>query len=113
MAWSYDTSLATDRDQVRFSIGDTDSAAEITLSDEEIYAVLAIEESVDAAAAQAADTLALLFGRKAEELTDDLGQRIKYGDRAGMFRTLASRLRGRAAVTALPISSYASNRAVW
>jgi hypothetical protein len=113
MSWSYDTSLAADRDQVRFYSGDTDSAADITLSDEELDAVLASEDSVALAAARAADTLAILFGRKAEELTDDLGQRIKYGDRAGMFRAVATRLRGTAALTALPMSTYASNRAVW
>ena len=45
MTFSYSTSLATDKDKVRFRIGDTDSNRELQ-SDEEINAVLAAKPSV-------------------------------------------------------------------
>lgn len=45
MTFSYSTSLATNKDKVRFRIGDTDSNREL-LSDEEIDAVLTAKPSV-------------------------------------------------------------------
>ena len=36
MSWTYDTTLTASKDKVRFYAGDTDSAAAITVTDEEI-----------------------------------------------------------------------------
>lgn len=113
MSWSYDPTLTTDRDQVRFQIGDTDTADQL-LSDEELDALLLLETSVDLAAARAADRLAIEFIRKADEVVDDLGQRVKYGNRAALFQKLATAARSRVSVTAtVPVSTYARNQGVW
>jgi len=45
MTWSYDDSLPTDRDKVRFRIGDTDSEEEL-LSNETLDALLVIRDDV-------------------------------------------------------------------
>ena len=110
MAWSYDPTLAGDADRVRLLLGDTNSADPL-LSDEEIAAMLTLEGSVQAATAHAADALALIFARKANSVTDDIGQRVSYGDRAGTFRQLAARMR--ATVQGASVSVNVSNQAVW
>lgn len=116
MSWSYDPTapgFPTDTDQVRLLIGDT-NASDPLLSNEEIAAMLVIEGSVDLAAARAAETLATVFVRQADEVTDDLGQRVKYGNRAAVFRQLALSIRTQVSVTAtVPISTYAKNQGVW
>ena len=113
MSFTYDPLLVSDADRVRFLIGDTNESDPL-LSDEEIGAMVSMESSVDAAAARAAETLVIICGRKAEEVTDDIGQRVKYGDRAGMYRTLAARLRTGLAGTAAPSRSVnVANQAVW
>ena len=45
MSWTYDPTLATDLDKVRFNVGDTDTNVQ-QISDEEITALLASEGSV-------------------------------------------------------------------
>ncbi len=114
MAWTYNPALITDADRVRFTLGDT-LESDPLLSDEEITALLTSEGSVTAAALSAADTLALIFGRKVQSMTDDIGQRVDYGDRAARFRVLADRLRTSVTATEYPSSSSMSvpNRAVW
>ncbi|MDQ2999627.1 MAG: hypothetical protein M3R61_21545 [Chloroflexota bacterium] len=112
MTWTYAPSLPTNTDHVRFGLGDTDITDQL-LSDEEIAALLAAEGTVALATIRAADMLTLLFGRKAQELTDDLGQRIKYGDRAAMFRTLAATVRGSSATIADASSSSVQATVVW
>ena len=48
MAATYSTSLTTDKDKVRFYVGDTDTTAGVVLlSDEEIGAVLTMADDVD------------------------------------------------------------------
>lgn len=115
MAFTYNPALASEADQVRLLLGDT-NAADPLLSDEEIAAMLLLEGGITEAAARAAETLVLICGRKAEELTDDIGQRVKYGDRAGMYRTLATRLRAQLAGTTTVAASRSvnvTNQAVW
>ena len=113
MAWTYNPALATDADRVRSILGDT-NAADPLISDEEIAAMLTQEGGITEAAARAAETLVIICGRKAQEVTDDIGQRVKYGDRAGMYRTLAARLRTGLAGTAAPsVSVNVANQAVW
>lgn len=59
MTQTYDPSLSTDKDWVRFTIGDTtfSSTVPALLSDEEIEALLADEENKYLAAAEALDSL--------------------------------------------------------
>ncbi len=114
MSWTYDPALITNADRVRFTLGDT-LESDPLVSDEEIAALLSSEGSVAAAALAAADTLALIFGRKAQSMTDDIGQSVNYGDRAARFRTLADRLRTSVTATEYPSSSSMAvpNQAVW
>ena len=115
MAWTYDPALATDADRVRLLIGDT-NAADPLLSDEEIAAMLTQEGGITEAAARAAETLVIVCGRKAQEVSDDIGQRVKYGDLAALYRTLAARLRVQlaGATTVAPSRSVnVINQAVW
>ena len=62
MSWSYDDSLPTDRDWVRFRIGSTNSADQ-DISNEEIEAVLAMKADKDTAALACARALLAKFSR--------------------------------------------------
>ncbi len=57
MAWEFDTSLSTDKDWVRFLIGDTNTNAQL-VQDETIQAILTAEENVYMAAAEICEYLA-------------------------------------------------------
>lgn len=79
MAATYDPTLATDRDWVRFLIGDR-TVASARLQDEEIDAVLTEEQNKYLAAARCAE---IAFGGTqglVEKAVDDL--RLKYSDNA-------------------------------
>lgn len=62
MTFSYDTSLSTDRDKVRFRIGDTDSNREL-LSNEEINAVLTAKPAVMPASLECVDAILAKIAR--------------------------------------------------
>lgn len=102
MAWTYNPTLSSNRDLVRFSIGDTDENESVTLQNEEITALLVTYTTVSTAAAYAAEYLALRYARKATLLKDDAGASKQYGDRAAAMRELATTLRGRSSLLALP-----------
>ena len=53
------------------------------------------------------------FNRKAQEVTDDIGQRVKYGDRAAGYRQLAATLRSSTVVVSAGASVAVRNQAVW
>lgn len=57
MAWSFNASLSTDKDWVRFLIGDTDTNAEL-VADETIEAILTAEMNVYMAGAEICEYLA-------------------------------------------------------
>lgn len=57
MSWTYSSSLATDRDRVRFLIQDTETTRQL-VQDEEITWILTQEENVYTAGAAIADSLA-------------------------------------------------------
>jgi len=66
MSFTYDDGLATDRDKIRFAIGDTVYEAgqkpeDVNFSDEELAGLLAIEGSWERAVAAAFETLAALW----------------------------------------------------
>lgn len=65
MSWSYNTSLATNKDKVRIKIMDVDTASQ-EFSDEEINAVLTeTGQDVTQAAYQLAKSLAFRYAKKA------------------------------------------------
>jgi hypothetical protein len=92
MTWEYsgDPTLSA-KDEVRFLIGDTDDTDEL-LQDEEIDYLVLEFGSPTLAAANACQALAAKFSRRSidEKAVGDL--RLKYADRAAMFRTQAERL---------------------
>lgn len=70
MAWTYDTSLAADKDTIRLYVGDTISSIPL-LSDEEIVATLTLNaDNLFATAEQLCRALSARFGREAELETD-------------------------------------------
>lgn len=103
MTWTYDPTMASDRDKVRFRLGDTVAAAAL-LQDEEINVLLADAGSVTNATIAGADALAMRFASLAQSMTDDIGQSVNYGDRAARYRDLANRLRATASRLALPFA---------
>lgn len=104
MTWSYSTALTTAQDQVRFYSGDTDSAAAITLSDEEVLGVITLAGSACAAAALICENLAGRYSTQGKILRDDLGQTIDYGERAAFFQARALTLRSRVSLAAIPFA---------
>ncbi|HHH30956.1 MAG TPA: hypothetical protein ENK57_21790 [Polyangiaceae bacterium] len=90
MTWSYSHDPATsDKDAVRFLVGDTDSSEQL-VSDEEILFALQEEPNVRRAAAFIARALGAKFSREADKSVGDL--RIAYSQRARGFYELADRL---------------------
>ena len=94
MTFSYDNTLDTERDQVRFRIGDTNSAASAQerIEDEEIDATIAAQSNLSEAMAQCAEALAAKFFRHAT--TKQLASaRVSYEKRVDYLLSLAERLR--------------------
>lgn len=98
MTWSYDDAQSTDKDFVRFLVGDTDSTDQL-VSDEAIARQLADQGDPYQAAAMICDGLASRFGRVSTITID--GFTVSGKDRAEQFRAQASTLR-RTAATASP-----------
>ena len=103
MTWTYDPSMATAKDRVRFRLGDTIEADPL-LQDEEIAYLIADGGSVGSVTIACADALAARFARMAQSVTDDIGQSVNYGDRAKQFATLATRLRTSGARAGVPFA---------
>jgi hypothetical protein len=92
MAWTYIDPTTSDRDKVRFLVGDTDTDDQL-VTDEEIAWALE-NENVYNAAATIALAIATKFARLADKEVDDLS--IKYSQRAKNYKDLAADLRTRA-----------------
>ena len=90
MSFTYDPTLATDRDKVRLFIGDTDSTQPL-LQDQEIVSLLAMFGSVTIAAATACKNIAAKFARYADRNTGDIS--VKYSQIAETYRKLAVEIR--------------------
>lgn len=90
MAWTYDDALPTDKDTVRFYLGDTDETDPLA-SDEGILKMLTVYEDVFEATAALADGLATKFARMPTITVD--GLTVKGTDRAEQFRILAANMR--------------------
>ena len=99
MSWSYDDGMSSDKDRVRFLIGDTDSADPI-LSDGEVLYALDEEGGVRAAAAFCCDAIAAKYARLADISEGQLS--ISYSQRYGHYTAKATQLRSRVAVLAPP-----------
>lgn len=90
MSWTYSGNPSkSDRDAVRFWIGDTDENSQ-QLADEEIDYLLAQESTAKGAAAEAAYALAAKYARLVTQSVGDLS--ISYGERQQHYRDLAARL---------------------
>jgi hypothetical protein len=108
MTWSYGSSLATDKDTVRFHIGDTDPD-DPQLHDEEITALLTSEGGVMRAAIRAAEAIAARYARRTDfrvsgELHQSASQMYQH------YLDLAVRLRRRQSLNAIPYAGGISNR---
>lgn len=90
MNWSYEDGLPTDKDMVRFLVGDINSSDKL-VSDDAIEMLLASLEDVYQAAAMICDSLVSRFARVSTITID--GFTVKGADRAEQFRTQAANLR--------------------
>jgi len=93
MVWSYNSELTTDKDKVRFYIGDTDQTDQL-LQDEEINSLLTKTTNVLLAAVHAAKAIAAKFSRQADKSVGDL--RISLSQKAQTYMALAADLEKRA-----------------
>lgn len=90
MSWSYSGDPgASDLDEVRFLIGDTDTDDQ-QLSDEEINYLLTSTGSVQAAALGAARSLWAKYSRMVDQKTGDID--IKYSQRKDAYAALIRQL---------------------
>ena len=90
MSWSYSGDPgASDLDEVRFLIGDTDTDDQ-QLSDEEINYLLTSTGSVQAAALEAARSLWAKYSRMVDQKTGDID--IKYSQRKDAYAALIRQL---------------------
>ncbi len=102
MAWTYSGDPASsDKDAVRFYIGDTDNSDQL-LQDEEISFLLTTESSILDTAVAAAEGIAAKFSRKADKAVGDL--KISLSQKADKYFTLADKLRQRAGILAVPFA---------
>ena len=96
MTWTYSGNPSgTNRDAIRFLIGDTDNTDQLT-SDEEIAYALAEEGSVYIAAARVCRSLAAKYARSPDQSIGDLS--ISYSQRYKQFTELANKLEASARV---------------
>ncbi len=93
MAWTYDPALPTDKDKVRFHIGDTDETDQL-LQNEEIEYLLNETTNVLLAASRAAKAIAAKFARQADKAVGDL--RVSLSQKSQAYFTLAADLEKRA-----------------
>ena len=98
MSFSYSPSLSTDRDKVRFFIGDTVSGSGpkpsgVNLSNEEIDALVTLAGSWQSAAALACRALASSWMNEANSVKIGTYS-VTYTDRAKMYTTKAQELEG-------------------
>lgn len=97
MSWSYSGDPSTsDRDKVRYLIGDTD-ATDQQESNEEIAWLLTIQSDPFLAAALACEMLVSRYARLVDKTVGDLS--ISYSQRQDAYRKQADKLRQEAALT--------------
>ena len=100
MSWTYDSSMPTPKDKVRFLIQDTVTTNQL-LQDEEINFMLVDYPNYKMAAANCADVLSSKFSGMADERK--IGNlTLKNSDRSKKYADLANRLRMQASKFILP-----------
>lgn len=92
MSWSFDDSLATDRDNVRLLIGDTDNTDQ-QFSDETIDALLAAQTVYDTASRLVSNLIAK-YARKAQMSMGSLS--ISYNQLVENYKSLLAVIQGQA-----------------
>ena len=111
MSWSYSGNpLSSPKDEVRFLIGDTNSAAP-EIQDEEINYVLTLTYGTVTAqwpatgnylpAARCVDSILGKYATLTDKAVGDL--HISYGQRLKNFQALSTKLRSRAALAGVPV----------
>jgi len=89
MTWTYDPSLSTDKDLVRFYVGDTDTTDQLVV-DEEILAILTDYSDPKLAAAVVCRSLAAKFARSTTYKVGDVSENCS--DIAKFYNDLAAKL---------------------
>ena len=98
MTWTY-TAPTTDRDKVRFLVGDTDTTDQL-VTDEEIAYVLTTRTNLHLAAADVCEAIAAKSSRKADTSNGTLS--VSASQRAAAYATRAQELRARANALGAP-----------
>lgn len=93
MTWTYDPTLATDRDKIRTLIGDTNTADQL-LTDEQIAYMLAQTPQVDLAAAECCDLILAKLARDIDR--SNIGMSSQRSQKVQHYQDLAQRLRAKA-----------------
>jgi len=100
MAWTYSGDpTASNKDAVRFEIGDTDTNDQL-LTDEEIVYALSVESRIYGAAARCCEALARKFARQADFTLGP--QHVAASQRSEAFARLGRDLKSRIASSAPP-----------
>lgn len=92
--WSYNYPGASNLDDVRFTIGDTDEQDQL-LQDEEIRAVIDSSPNLMEAAARCCEAIAAKFAKEADYRLGSLA--VSASQRSDMYYKFAKELRDRAA----------------
>lgn len=95
MTWTYNTALTATKDQVRFTIGDTDTNAQL-VQDEEIAWAITQEATMWGAAARCCESISRNFLRKADVRIGRGGTTLTYTTAAKQYADMAKELRARA-----------------
>lgn len=101
MSWTYDNPTASEKDEVRFIVGDTDTTDQL-LTDEEINYLLNKYDSVNEAAYQAALSIAAKFARLVNISTSKTN--ISYAQQYEHYKDLAAELYSALQITPIPYS---------
>jgi hypothetical protein len=99
MSWTYNSTLATDLDRVRFLVGDTDTDDK-QLQDGEINYVVGFFGSVYGAAAAICEALAAKYARKCDKSVGDLS--LSMSQKSTAYRAMAASLRSQGSVLCTP-----------
>lgn len=94
MTWSYDPTLAADRDKLRFKIGDVDNEDQL-LSDETLDTLLSIRPSVTLAAIDALSGILAKLARETDRQALGLGG--PRSQKSTHYRQLLAELKAEAA----------------
>ena len=89
MAVTFNPSLVSERDRVRFALGEVSSDS--LIQDETLDSLINSASSLQHAAAQGARFIATQYAKRAAESAAG-EQRVKYGDREKFFMSLAADL---------------------